>query len=359
MSIREYRTAIDRIDLRILELLSKRAREVKKIGKLKHDHNHTIRDPKRESELLDRLKSVNPGPYPDLAIEAIYREIISASLALESPFKVAYLGPATTFSHQAALLAFGQSVQLAPQPELRQVFEEVSKKMATYGVVPIENSLEGVVHHSLDLLMSHEMRICGEIVLPIRHCLLSHSAHPAKIKKVYSHAQPWGQCGLWLKSHGFDYRHFEEVSSTAKAAELASRDPESAAIASREAAQAFGIPIVKADIQDSENNQTRFWMIGFDEPGRTGNDKTTIVFQAHHRVGLLAQVLSVLARAKINLTKIESRPSRVKNWEYMFYADMEGHFSEKRVAKALETVKSKCNTFRHLGSYPRYEPIKD
>lgn len=357
MSLPNHRKAIDRIDAELLQLLSRRAHEVREIGRLKQEKHEPIRSPEREHALLERLKRLNKGPYSDLAIEAIFREVISASLALEMPLKVAYLGPETTFSHQAALTAFGHSAELVPQQELSQVFEEVAKGSVQYGVVPIENSVEGVVHQSLDLLVKHPLSICAEIYLPVRHCLLSRGGSLSEIKKIYSHPQAWGQCSLWLKSHGFDYRHFEEVSSTAKAAERARDDATSAAIASREAAALYALTVQKANIQDSASNQTRFVVVGFDSPARTGKDKTTIVFQAESRVGFLAEALQILARAKINLSKIESRPSRGKDWEYSFYVDMEGHRSDKRVAGALLKLEARSSYFRHLGSYPRYDSI--
>jgi chorismate mutase/prephenate dehydratase len=271
---------------------------------------------------------------------------------------VAYLGPAGTFSHQAATVAFGHSVSLRAQPEFSQIFEEVGKREAAYGVVPIENSIEGMVYRSLDLLLSYKMGICAEIYMPIHHSLLSRAKDLSRIKKIYSHAQAWGQCGLWLESHGFDHRHFEEVTSTAKAAMLARASSGSAAaIASAEAGRVYQVPMLREGIQDSLNNETRFAVIGFDKPGPTGRDKTTVVFQAEDRVGFLARILRELADAEINLTKIESRPSRVKDWDYLFYIEMEGHVADPRVSETLTRLEKQCPFFRHLGSYPQYRAV--
>lgn len=354
-----HRTAIDRIDSDILALLSKRAREVKKIGDIKRSTQAPIRVPEREHRLLSRLKRLNKGPYSDTAIEAIYREIISASLALEAPLQIAYLGPEGTFSHQAAVVAFGHSVDLVPQSGFQQIFEEVSKRNAAYGVVPVENSIDGMVYPALDLLMSHSLSICAEVYLPVRHCFLTHAHDLSHIKKIYSHPQVWGQCGVWLRSHAFDRQHFVEVASTAKAAELATKLPKTAAaIASRVAAETYRLPILEEDIQDSVSNETRFVVIGHDHPAPTGRDKTTVVFQVADRVGVLAAILGDLAKAAINITKIESRPSRAKDWEYVFYLDIEGHGEDPKVRKALAAVERHCTMFRPLGSYPCHQSLR-
>lgn len=358
-NVASHRKAIDHIDADILSLLSRRAKEVQKIGVLKQQHKAPIRSPDRERQLLRRLKSLNKGPYPDAAIESIYHEIISASVALEAPIEVAFLGPAGTFSHQAALVAFGHSIALRPQPDFQHVFEEVEKGSVSYGVVPIENSMEGMVYPTLDALLSRQLSVCAELYLPIRHCFLTRCRDLSKVKKIFSHAQAWGQCSVWLKSHGFDARHFEEVASTGKAAQLVKKAPAtSAAIASHEASRVYGLPLFAEGIQDSANNETRFLVIGRDEPEPTGYDKTTLVFQVEDRPGVLAAILNELAIAGVNITKIESRPSRIRDWEYLFYLDIEGHIQEVRIKGVLERVKSHCTVLRHLGSYPRYGSIK-
>ena len=353
--VSRHRKAIDRIDADILKLLSSRAKEVHEIGKIKQAHEAPIRVPEREKLLLDRLKLLNTGSYSTLAIESIYREIISASLALEAPLRIAYLGPPGTFSHQAALAAFGHSAGLDPQTEFRQIFEEVEKGAVSYGVIPIENSVEGMVYQTLDLLLSHQLSVCAEIYLPIRHCFLTACTDLSQVKTIYTIGQAWGQCSIWLKSQGFDSRHFEEVSSTARAAQMVrKRAAQAAAIASRQAAHVYGLPLYKDGIQDSAGNETRFLVVGFDKPAPTGHDKTTLAFQVEDRVGVLASILNELSTAGINLSKIESRPNRTKDWEYLFYIDVEGHITERRVSKALEKIKKYCTVFRHLGSYPRY-----
>ncbi len=347
-----HRKRIDTLDANILTLLSSRAKEVKAIGACKAGAGAPIRVPEREFQLLARLRRLNKGPYPHAAIEAIYREILSASVALEAPLSVAFLGPETSFSHQATLSLFGHSLASKPQVELTQVFEAVEKGEATYGVVPIENSVEGVVHRSLDLLVVHPLRICAEIYLPVSHHLLTRAKSLSFIRTIYSHPQAWGQCGRFLASHGFDPHHFEETASTAAAAALAAKDPRAAAIASKEAAARYKLPILRANIQDSESNETRFVVLGRDAPGRTGQDKTTILIEVKDEIGVLARILNHLATAKINLNKIESRPSRIQGWRYFFYIDMEGHIEDRHVARALAKVEKHCLQFRSLGSYP-------
>jgi chorismate mutase / prephenate dehydratase len=348
----DHRHKIDQIDEKILKLLSERGKWVQAIGKIKKNKGATFHVPEREAVLLSRLKGKNRGPYSNQAIEAVFREILSASLALEAPLHVAYLGPEATFTHLAAIRHFGISAQLRPQASLRQVFEEVANHRMDYGIVPIENSTEGVVSHTLDLFMEFNLQISGEIQMEIIHNLLAKQNRLEKIKKVYSHTQALAQCRHWLEKH-LPKAELKAVASTARAAEMAAKEKTTGAIASAYAANIYGLMEVRKHIEDHPNNYTRFLVIGRNSSGPTGHDKTSIMFSTKDEPGVLFKILRPLAASNINLTKIESRPMKKKAWEYVFFIDMDGHATDPKVARALKQMGKVCSFVQILGSYPK------
>lgn len=352
-NIQDYRREIDRIDDEILRLLNERAQNVIEIGKLKKQsgsgaHLHT---PAREAEVVDRLTHQNPGPFPNEAIRPLYREIMSASLSLEGPQKVAYLGPRATFTHLACIQKFGESAQYVPVNSIKDVFDEVERGRANFGVVPIENSTEGVVNHTLDMFIDSNLKIYAEVLQEVSHHLLSKANSIQDIKKVYSHPHAIAQCRNWLETN-LPHVSLTEVPSTARAAELCVDDPSAAAIASELAAQLYGLKVLRARIEDNVNNFTRFLVLSQKPSERTGKDKTCVMLSVKDRVGALYDLLRPFASHGLNMTKIESRPSRRKAWEYIFFVDVEGHIEEDRVSKALEEVKSRCLFMKVLGSFP-------
>jgi chorismate mutase/prephenate dehydratase len=346
------RKKIDSIDEEILDALNRRARVVLDIAHVKRDGKAKFYSPQREREILDRLTRLNKGPFPNEALQSLWREILSASLSLEEPLKVAFLGPLATFSHLAALRHFGSSANVLPCESIGKVFEMVDKGQAEVGVVPVENSSEGVINYTLDMFMDYDLRISAEVMLPIALNLLSKSGARSKIKKIYSLQQPAAQCRGWLESN-MPGVPVIEAPSTAKASELASREPDAAAVASELAAKMYGLRFVERHIEDSKRNVTRFLVIGNNYPPRTGKDKTSIMFSAKDKPGALYDVLAPFKRAGINLTKIESRPSRRKAWEYIFFVDMEGHIEDAKVKRAMEAMSGECLFLKILGSYPR------
>ncbi|GAB4235725.1 MAG: prephenate dehydratase [Deltaproteobacteria bacterium] len=350
--LKELRAEIDSIDDRILELLNRRAKAAIEVGSIKAERNLKFYVPEREVEILRRLTTANPGPFPNDGLKAIYREIISASLALEKPLSVAFLGPRATFTHLACLKHFGESAEYVPQINLSAVFDAVERNAADFGVAPIENSSEGIVSNTLDMFVEHNLLICGEILVEVAHDLLSVTGDIDHVKKVYSHPHAIAQCRGWLERHLRDIPVFD-VESTARAAELAADDPGAAAIAGEAAARQYGLKAVRRRIQDNANNFTRFIILGKQESARTGNDKTSILFAARDEVGALFQMLEPFAKYNVNLTKIESRPVKKKAWEYLFFLDMTGHRSDEAVARALEDLKRRAQFLKILGSYPR------
>lgn len=348
----KLRKKIDRIDDEVLELLNKRAGYVLEVGRIKRSLQAKFYKPDRERQILERLAGKNAGPFPNDALKAIYREILSASLALEEPLKVTCLGPLATFTHLAALRHFGSSASFVPVDSIKKVFENVETNKAEYGVVPIENSNEGVVSHTLDMFMDSELQVVAEIIIEISHNLLSRQTNRAKIRKIYSHPQALAQCRGWLETN-MPGVPVAESTSTAKAAELAAKDPKAAAIASEIAARMYDLSIVERSIQDSRRNITRFLVISKEFPHRTGNDKTSVMFSIKHKPGALYEVLLPFKRSRINLTKIESRPSRRKAWEYIFFVDLEGHVEDRKVKKAIDALAQNCLYLKILGSYPQ------
>jgi chorismate mutase/prephenate dehydratase len=353
--IGEYRKEIDRLDDEIVRLLNERSQHVIEIGKLKKQadgggHLHT---PRREAEILDRLTRDNTGPFPNDAIRSVYREIMSASLALEAPQKVAYLGPQATFTHLACIQKFGASAQYLSVNSISDVFNEVERGRVQFGVVPIENSTEGVVNHTLDMFIDSNLVIYGEVLQEISHHLLSKAERIEDVKKIYSHPHAIAQCRQWLEKN-LATVPLTEVASTARAAEIAAADPTAGAIASELASQIYGLKTLKARIEDNVNNFTRFLVLSQKPPERTGKDKSSVMISVKDKIGALYELLRPFASNGINMTKIESRPSRRKAWEYLFFVDIEGHVEEDRVKKALEEIKSRCLFMKILGSYPAH-----
>ncbi|MFH1856718.1 MAG: prephenate dehydratase [Candidatus Omnitrophota bacterium] len=346
----DLREQINKIDGKMIDLLNERANVAISIGKIKKEKNKQIYAPEREKEVYRSITTVNKGPLQNFSLKAIYREIMSATLNVEHPIKIAYLGPPATFAHLASLKKFGASVDYLPCDSIRDVFFEVEKERADYGVVPIENSTEGVITHTLDMFIDSDLKICSEISLEISHNLLT-NIDKNKIKRVYSNPYVFGQCRHWLEENLPAVEHVE-VSSTTKAAEFAKKDKNGAAIASSLAAKIYGLKILASSIEDSSENVTRFLVIGREEAGQTSSDKTSIMFSIKDRVGVLHDTLVPFQKYKINLTKIESRPSKKKAWDYYFFVDLEGHHKDKKVKKALEELIESCRFLKILGSYP-------
>lgn len=350
MTLADIRVKIDALDDKVLALLSERAELVHLVGELKRKSGEPYYAPEREEALLGRLVSANKGRLPESSVRAIYREILSSMRALEQEITVAYLGPQATFSHQAAAAHFGSAVNVEPERTIGDVFEAVERGRAHYGVVPIENSLEGAVNATLDCFMDTTAKICAQLYLPVELNLLGRGPLAA-VKKIYSHPQPFGQCRRWLSGH-LPSAECVEVASTARAAELAAGEEGAAAIASSMAGEFFALPVLAASIQDSPGNLTRFFVLGTHRTQPSGADKTSIMFAVKDQPGALAKALEPFENAGISLTRIESRPSKRRPWEYYFFADFAGHTADPAVATALGGLQSVCAFTRILGSYP-------
>jgi len=350
--LKRYREEIDRIDRTILELLIERSEYAKKIGEVKKRKGLKIHVPERERQIIEKLLELNKGRFPEKALVRIFREIISACLSLEQPLKVGYLGPVATFTHQAALEHFGISAKYIPLPTIKDVFEEVERGNIDYGVVPVENTIEGVVNYTLDMfLVKPNIKIVGEIIIPVAQHLLSLAEDISQIKKVYSHPHALAQARSWLDKHLPNAQRIE-VESTAKAAEMALEDETAAAIASEAAARVYNLNILAQNIQENLNNYTRFLVIGKRELGRSGKDKTSLLFAVKDEAGALYKALEPFYKHNVNLTKIESRPSKEKSWDYVFFVDLEGHIEDENVKRALKELKDRTKLVRVLGSYP-------
>ncbi len=347
-----FREEIDRIDDVILELLNKRANLAIEIGKAKASRNLEFYSSQRERSIFERLSTNNDGPFPNEALRAVFREIMSASLSLEKPLKVSFLGPRATFTHLACLQFFGRSSQFIPEKNIRNVFEGVERERVDYGVIPIENSTEGVIAHTLDLFMECDVRISEEIMIEISLDLLSTSENLDDIRRVYSHPHAIAQCRKWLEDRLED-AEIIDMPSTAKAAEIASTEHHSAAVASSYAAKLYDLNVLEKRIQDIPHNYTRFLVIGKRDQAPTGRDKTSLMFSLKDNVGALYNALKPFAENGVNLTKIESRPSKGHPWEYIFFADLEGHHTDEKLVAALDEFREGCNDLKLLGSYPQ------
>ncbi len=353
MSLEHYRARIDEIDSQMLELLNERAACAKNIGDIKRSTTSVFYVPEREKLILDKLRALNAGPLPDEAIKAIYREIISSIRALEKTTTVAFLGPLHTFSHMAAKRIFGATAEYHPMPTLADIFTEVERRRVDYGVVPVESSMGGGVSDTLDRFIVSDVKIINEIMLRITQNLLSKSPME-EISRIYSKDQGFTQCRNWLQAN-LPRAELVPVSSTAEAARLAAGEPGTAAIASKLAADSYQLDIVVPCIEDAAHNYTRFFVIGRQVAAPTGNDKTSLLLAARDRPGALYNLLLPFARAGINLTRIESRPSRKKAWEYVFFIDLLGHADEPQVREALDEVAEHCVELKVFGSYPMGE----
>lgn len=345
------RKQIDAADEQIVELLNRRALVVVEIGKLKQQSGSQVYAPDREKLVLDKVRKLNNGPLPDRCLEAVYRELMSGSFALEKPLRIGYLGPAGTFSHAAAVRKFGSSVEYVPLADIPSVFEEVVRGHCDYGMVPVENSLHGGVVDTLDAFLSSSAKIYAEVKVTIHHNLLAKEPWD-KIRSVHSKPEVFSQCRKWLASVARD-RDVQPAASTSKAAELASTSPGVAAIGSTLAGELHGLHVLFENIEDDPDNQTRFFVLSREGARRTGDDKTAIMFTTAHKPGALAEVLDVFKERGINLTDIEKRPSKKVNWEYYFFIDAEGHQDEERMQAAIVESRQHCLQLTVLGSYPR------
>ncbi len=347
----ELRAQIDAIDSQIVALLDTRAEVAQAIGELKRREGRPAFDGARQKILLDKLEQKSRGVFPVEGLRNVYTEIMSACRNLEAATRISFLGPESTFTHQAAVEVFGASGEFMPCTRVPEIFEFVEKGRAHYGVVPIENSTGGVVYETLDRFIESPLRICLERALKIELHLLANGPI-SEIDTVYSHAQPFSQCRDWLQLHLPNAKQVV-ADSTVRAAEIAAATPRSAAIAGEMAAKEANIRIAERGIQDISDNVTRFWVIGRDTSHATGNDKTSILFFIKDRPGALFEILKGIAEFDINLTKIESRPSRRAKWQYAFFMDLLGHHEDERVRQALERMEEHCEQLRVLGSYPR------
>jgi chorismate mutase/prephenate dehydratase len=350
MNLKNLRRKIDNLDKKIIQLLNARAKVTLEIAGEKSKSGRSIYVPEREKEVLRKAAILSRGPLNAGALEAIYREIMSSSLALEKPLKIAYMGPEASFSNSAALKRFGSQVSYVACASITDVFLEVEREASDYGVVPVENSIEGAVTHTLDMLVDSDLKICSQIILDVAHNLLAHCPKP-KIKRVYSNSQVLAQCRLWLQENLPNAEQIE-VSSTTRAAQICAKEKNSAAIGSLLAAKVYKLKVVERDIEDSPHNITRFFVIGKTGAGKTGNDRTSILFSIKDKVGALHNMLLPFKKYKINLTKIESRPSKKRAWDYYFFVDLEGHLQDARIQKALRELENKCKFLKILGSYP-------
>jgi chorismate mutase/prephenate dehydratase len=351
VNIPEHRKAIDKLDAQLVRLLSGRTRHVLAIGDIKRKAGEEIYAPHRERAVLDRICKLNPGPMTDDQLRAIYREIMSSALALEKTMSIAYLGPEATFTHQAAIRRFGSSLKYVAQKTIADIFTEVSKGRADYGVVPVENSTEGVVTHTLDMFVDSDLKIVSQIVLPIQYCLAGNGRSVKAIKKLHVHPQALGQCRRWVQQN-LPHVEILEASSNARSAELAAKDKSAAAVTGILAAEKYGLGIMEQDIQDNAANATRFLVLGRQCSPPTGSDRTSLMVSVSDKVGALHEAIAAFRRFKINMTKIESRPSKRKAWEYFFFIDCAGHAQDRGVAKAIKLLGAHCNFVKVLGSYP-------
>ncbi|UJF24621.1 prephenate dehydratase [Suttonella sp. R2A3] len=353
-SLETLREKINALDAEILNALSARARCAQQVGEVKRVNEGeqiVFYRPERERQVLERIQMLNQGPLSDQEVARLFREIMSACLALEQPLQIAYLGPEGTFTESAALKQFGHSVCTQPKRSIGDVFKAVEHGDCHYGIVPVENSTEGMVTHTLDMFVHSSLDICGEVQLRISQNLLTFAQDPAEIERVYSHGQSIAQCRAWLNEHLPNAEQIQ-VSSNAEAAKLAKTDTKAAAIAGKMAAERYEMPILFTSIEDDDNNTTRFIVIGRQTIEASGKDKTTILVSSHNQPGLLFRLLEPISRHGVNMTRIESRPSRKGMWEYVFFIDLEGHRDQPNLAALFEELRGEASLFKVLGSYP-------
>ena len=351
MSLEELRKKIDELDHQLVKLLNERARVVVEIGKLKTRTDKPVYSPDREKDVFARIAEANEGPLPDRCLVAIWRELMSGSFVLERPLRIGYLGPAGSFSHTASMLKFGQSVEYEPLADITSIFDEVSKGHCDLGLAPVENTMGGGVIETLDALIDSNVKVCAEVLMAIHHSLLGNCSLE-EIEKIYSKPEVFVQCRNWL-SATFKEAQTIPVASTAKAAQMAADEPRAVAIGSNVAAELYGLRIICENIEDIANNITRFLVISREDARPTGEDKTAILFSTAHKAGALADVLDVFKRYNINMTNIESRPSKKRQWEYYFFVDFLGHRTDKNVRDGMEEARKHCLQLSILGSFPR------
>ncbi|HEV7799840.1 MAG TPA: prephenate dehydratase [Burkholderiales bacterium] len=347
--LKKLREKIDALDARLVMLLSQRARLAQQVGHVKQ--GAAVYRPEREAQVLRRVAELNPGPLPDGALQRVYTEIMSACRALEDKMSVAFLGPEGTYSQEAALKHFGGMVPVVPCGSIDEVFRAVEIEAVGYGVVPVENSTEGAVGRTLDLLLSTPARVCGEVMLPIRQCLMSKGRKLSAIKKVYSHTQSLAQCQHWLTRH-LPHAETVPVVSNAEAARLAARERGTAAIASATAAALYGLQLLARNIEDEAKNTTRFLVMASHDAAPSGKDRTSLILATRNVPGAIHALLTPLAANGVSMSRLESRPARTGLWEYVFYVDIEGHARDANVARALAELERKASLFKNLGSYP-------
>jgi len=348
-NLKQYRAQIDRIDDELLRLFNERAKLAQQIG---HEKNGSaVLRPEREAQVLRRMQEANSGPLSSEAVTQLYTELMSQCRALEAPLRVAYLGPPGSFSEAAMRKRFGQGAAGLPCDSFDEIFRAAESGNANYGVVPVENSSEGMIGHNLDSLLQTPVKVCGEVMLQVHQCLMSHQPGKAAIKRVYSHPQSLGQCRNWLNANLPKVERIA-VSSNSEAARLAAEQRDSAAVGGKQAAELYGVPVLAENIEDDPRNTTRFVIIGSQEVAPSGKDKTSLVMSAANRPGAVHDLLTPLARHGVSMTKLESRPARSGLWEYVFFVDIEGHQQDAKVASALAELKKSATFLKVLGSYP-------
>jgi chorismate mutase/prephenate dehydratase len=351
----ELRQKINELDAQIVQLLNARAAAVVEIGRLKRESGAAVFAADREREVLNRVAGLSQGPLSRDSLLAIYRELMSASFALQRAPRVGYLGPAGSYSHEAAMAKFGSSIEYEPLVDIRGVFAEMANGRVDYGIVPVENTTGGAVMDTLDAFVEHDVRICSEMHRAIRHNLLA-NCEQDQIEVVYSKPEAFAQCQQWLSETGLA-RKISPAPSTSKAAEMAAGQKNAAAIGSALAGKLYGLKILSPRIQDNPNNTTRFFVLGGDSPGPTGNDRTSLMFATAHQAGALVSVLLVFQKAKINMTMITSRANPKAELEYYFFTDIDGHKDDASIKSALDEARQHCHILRVLGSYPRSTQI--
>lgn len=350
----DIRKRIDEIDTSIQTLVSERAQCAAKVAEIKQQQGETghFYRPEREAQVLKAVKERNKGPLSDKAIASIFREIMAACLALEKPLKVAFLGPEGTYTHSASIKHFGSHFEGEPVDNIEEVFRLVEADGANFGVVPVENSTEGVINHTLDLLMRSSLSISGEVELRIRHNLISSETELANIECVYSHQQSFAQCRLWLDKYLPNAQRIA-TNSNAEAVQMSREHKHSAAIAGMQASELYGVPVLKSNIEDEPDNTTRFVVIGKHHSPPSGNDRTSLLVFAHNRPGSLYGLLEPLAKRNISMSNIESRPSRKGVWEYVFFIDIDGHRDDENISQAIAEIEKASAMVTVLGSYPK------
>lgn len=348
----QVRSQIDALDRQLLDLISQRARLAQDVARIKQNGNDDVfYRPEREAEVLRRVVESNPGPLSSDSIRFLFREIMSACLALEQPLRVGYLGPQGTFTQLASHKQFGHAAKTVAFTSISDIFRAVSAQEVDFGIVPVENSTEGMVSQTLDMFVNSSLKICGEVELRIHHQLMSKATQLADIDVVYAHQQSFAQCRQWLDSHMASVRQIS-VSSNAEAARLAAESDTVAAIGSKTASEIYGLNILVSNIEDAPDNTTRFLVLGRHAVKASGKDKTSLLLSTSNQSGSLFELLKPFAKHNVSMTRIESRPSRQTNWNYLFFVDIEGHAEDDSVAKALAEVRAKAATTKVLGSYP-------